>query len=183
MLGLDDQHMMKSITWRIIAPIVIVLFLFIWLQASFQSFVVEGVSMEPGLEGGQVILINKAAYWFGSPQRGDIIVFRAPQDPDRVFVKRVIGLPGEEVEIENGTVYIDGKPLPEPDFIIEDHSDYGPVNVTSGHYFVLGDNRDRSSDSRDGWTVPEGDIIGKAWLSVWPLSDWGLAPNYALEVE
>jgi len=182
MLDLANQHT-KSIIWRIIAPIVIVLFLFLWLQASFQSFVVEGISMEPGLQGGQVILINKAAYWFGSPQRGDIIVFRAPQDPDRVFVKRVIGLTGEEVKIEKGKVYIDGELLLEQDLITEDSSDYGPVNVTSGHYFVLGDNRDHSSDSRNGWTVPEGDIIGKAWLSVWPLSDWGLAPNYALEVE
>ncbi len=182
MLDLADQHT-KSIIWRIIAPIVIVLFLFIWLQASFQSFVVEGISMEPGLQGGQVILINKAAYWFGSPQRGDIIVFHSPQDPDRVFVKRVIGLPGETVKIEKGKVYIDGKLLLEPDSIIEDSRDYGPVNVPPGHYFVLGDNRSNSSDSRNGWTVPEGDIIGKAWLSVWPLSDWGLAPNYALEFE
>jgi signal peptidase I len=182
MVDLADKHT-KSITWQIIAPIVIVLFVFFWLQASFQSFVVEGVSMEPGLHGGQVLLINKAAYWFGSPHRGDVIVFRAPQDHDRVFVKRVIGLPGEEVKIENGKVYIDGEPLPEPDFIVEDHSDYSPVNVTSGHYFVLGDNRDQSSDSRQWGMVPEGDIIGKAWLSVWPLSDWGLAPNYALKVE
>jgi signal peptidase I len=182
MLDLANRHT-KSMTWRIIAPIVIVLFLFIWLQVAFQSFVVEGVSMEPGLEGGQVILINKAAYWFGSPQRGDIIVFRAPKDPDRVFVKRVIGLPGEEVRIANGTVYINNERLLEPDFIHEDRDFYGPVTVPAGHYFVLGDNRSNSSDSRKGWTVPEGDIIGKAWLSVWPLSDWGLAPNYALEVE
>jgi signal peptidase I len=185
MLDSVDQDTRLTI-WKIIAPIVIVLVLFLWFQAVFQSVVVNGASMETNLDQGQVVLINKAAYWFGGPKRGDIIVFRAPEGArleGESYIKRVIGLPGETVEIKNGDVYINGALLLEPDSIVKDHSYYGPVNVTSGHYFVLGDNRGNSEDSRHNWTVPRGNIIGKAWLSIWPLSKWGFAPNYSLEVE
>jgi signal peptidase I len=185
MLDSVDQDTRLTI-WKIIAPIVIVLVLFLWFQAVFQSVVVNGASMETNLDQGQVVLINKAAYWFGGPKRGDIIVFRAPEGArleGESYIKRVIGLPGENVTITNGYVYINGALLLEPDSILKDHSSYPPKIVPEGHYYVLGDNRGNSEDSRHNWTVPRGNIIGKAWLSIWPLSKWGFAPNYSLELE
>jgi signal peptidase I len=173
MLKLAD-HDMKSTIWWIIAPIIIILLLLIWFQAAFQSFVVQGISMENSLQGGQVILVNKAAYWFGSPQRGDIVVFLSPA-LDRAVIHRIVALPGEEVKVEDGKVYINGSPTPldEP-YAHGDGASYGPALVPEGEYFILGDNRDNTSYEM----VPRGNIIGKAWFSIWPLSDWGFAPNY-----
>lgn len=180
MFDLTDSRT-KATAWKIAALIILVLFVFFGIRAVVQSFVVEGPSMEPGLHGGQFILVNKAAYWFGSPQRGDIVVFKAPPAPSRIFIKRVIALPGDTVRIEDGQIYIDGELLPEPSSILEDSSDYGPVAIPPDYYFVLGDNRNHSDDSRDWGLLPRGNIIGKAWLSIWPLSEWGFVPNYSLE--
>ncbi len=171
----------KSTLWHIIAPILIGLCVFFAIRLVAQSFVVVDISMEPNLHDGQFLLVSKTAYWFGSPQRGDIIVFHLPDNPSRIFVKRVIGLPTQTVEIQNGQVFINGDLIQEPEAIRRDNSNYGPKFIPPGQYFVLGDNRHLSSDSRSWGTVPEGNIIGKAWLSIWPLSEWGLAPNFSLE--
>ncbi len=137
--------------------------------------------MEPGLEEGQRILVNSVVYHFHKPERGDVIVFNPPFESEGPFIKRIIGLPGESVEIKQGTVYIHGKgevfPLNEP-YIKEP-----PINSFNGgiipedEYFVLGDNRNNSGDSRGGWTVKRKDIIGKAWLEIWPPNKWGLIAN------
>ena len=183
MVDLADQDT-KSITWRIIAPVIIILFLFLWFQAVFQSFVVEGISMEPGLQGGQVILVNKAAYWFGSPKRGDIVVYRSPLTDNKIIIHRIVAMPEEWVKVNNGIVYISDNgtggwvKLNEP-YAQGDSISYGPAPVPEGKYFILGDNRDNTRCE----IVPRDNIIGKAWLSIWPLSDWGFAPNYSPEVE
>lgn len=183
MVDLADQDTKPAI-WAIIVPLIIILFLFLWFQAVFQSFVVEGISMEPSLHGGQVILVNKAAYWFGSPQRGHIVVYRSPSIENKIIIHRIVAMPEEWVKVNDGAVYISENgtggwvKLKEP--YAQGHSiSYGPAQVPQGYYFILGDNRDNTSCEM----VPRGNIIGKAWLSIWPLSDWGFAPNYSPQPE
>ena len=142
-----------------------------------ESFLVDGISMEPTLHDGERLLVDKLTYRWHPPERFDIVVFRYPLDPSRDFVKRVIGLPGETVSIREGRVYVDGRPLEEP-YLKEPGVDfYPPTTVPPGHVFVLGDNRPHSDDSRSGWTVPLRDVIGRAWLVYWPPSEAGLVPH------
>lgn len=139
--------------------------------------------MEPDFHNGQYLLVNKISYHFGSPNRGDVIIFRYPLDTEKIYIKRVIGLPGEIVEIKNGQIYINDKRLDEPDELdeidYERNANYGPVQVPEDSYFVLGDNRPDSSDSRGGWYVPAENIVGKVWLCYWPPGEWGLSPAYS----
>jgi signal peptidase I len=142
--------------------------------------------MEPSIQIDQRILISKVGYYFHEPERGDIITFYQHGNREAVpFIKRIIGLPGESVEIKQGIVYIhkiDGNvlPLDEP-YIKEAPSEpFKGDTIPENEYFVLGDNRNNSGDSRIGWTVKREDIIGKAWLSIWPPGEWGLAPNYSI---
>jgi len=140
--------------------------------------------MEPNLHTGERVLVIKASYWFGEPQRGDVIIFDSPQDQSRTLIKRVIALPGEMVEIKDGTVYItdvngDTISLDEP-YINEDpHYTYSPQTVPEGEYFVLGDNRNHSTDSHIWGTLPDENVIGRAWLIYWPFSDWQLISGYS----
>jgi len=163
------------------------LVIFFIIQSMIQSSVVLYSSMEPNLYEGQRIIISKTAYWFGEPQRGDIIVFPSPNNPDEEYIKRIIGLPGEKVEMKDGIVYIhqaDGTilTLDETDYITSPDMDYFMSDtIPDEEYFVMGDNRNNSEDSRYGWTVPRGDIVGKAWLSLWPLSEWGLVANHSFQ--
>jgi len=154
---------------------------FVVSRTAIQSFVVIGASMEPSFEEGQRLLINKAIYHFREPQRGDVIVFRPPHNQRADYIKRIIALPGDTVEIKEGAVYVNGSELYEP--YIEGPPRYtlGEEIVPANNYFVLGDNRNNSNDSHNNWTVKRRDIIGKAWLSIWPPSEWGLAPNYPLQ--
>lgn len=134
--------------------------------------------MYPSLENGQQLIVSRVAYYVHAPQRGDILTLNPPVKSTRPFVKRVIGLPGETVDIKKGKVYIDGVLLDEP--YIEESFTYSMAAVTipEGEYFVLGDNRDISEDSHIFGPISRKSIIGKAWLSVWPFDRFGLAPNY-----
>jgi len=140
--------------------------------------------MEPSFEDGQRLLINKAVYHFHEPERGDVIVFHPPHNQQAEYIKRIIGLPSESIEIKQGTVYIykndEVFSLDEQAYIQDPPNYTFPQKETPGNnYFVLGDNRDNSNDSHTGWTVPSEDIIGKAWLSIWPPDKWGIIPNYS----
>ena len=152
------------------------------------SEVVTG-SMEPTLQIGQRLIISKVAYVSHEPEKGDIIVFHPTTNPQNGdFIKRIIGLPGESVEIRQGTVYIheedgDVVPLDEPYITEAARRPFDGEVIPEDEYFVMGDNRNNSSDSRTGWTVPRQNIVGKAWLSIWPPSEWGLAPNHSFEEE
>ena len=135
------------------------------------------------LHDGQQIVVNRVVYKLHEPERGDIIVFYPPDNGKEEYIKRIIGLPGESVEIKNGVVYIHKKsgavmPLTEHYVTNLARSDFEGEKIPATEYFVLGDNRNNSSDSRTGWTVPFPNIIGKAWISVWPPSSWGLVVNY-----
>jgi signal peptidase I len=141
----------------------------------YQPVQVEGTSMLPLLKNHERIVVNRIAYHVESIHRGDIIVFHYPLDPAQSFIKRVIGLPGDLVSIRNGQVYVNGQLLREP-YVMPaylDQETYAPVHVAPGHYYVLGDHRDFSSDSRMWGTVARKYIYGKAVFAYWPLSDVG----------
>jgi signal peptidase I len=134
-----------------------------------QAFYIPSGSMEPTLMIDDRILVAKFAYRLGSPHRGDVIVFRYPLNPQRDFVKRVIGLPGDRARLRDGVVYIGNQAISEKSYTIKpDFGNYGPVTVPPNHYFVLGDNRNNSEDSRFFGYVPRGNIIGKAVFIYWP---------------
>ncbi len=142
--------------------------LYIALNAITARIRVEGYSMVPTLQGGEFVLVYRLAYRFGrQPHRGDIIVFRPNDNGLGDYIKRVVGLPGEEVLIQNGTVYINNRPLEEP-YILERPRYNGYWLVPPGHVFVLGDNRNHSTDSHVLGPVPLERVIGQAVLVYWP---------------
>jgi signal peptidase I len=153
------------------------------LRLATAEFHVDGQSMEPTLHNQEFIVVNKTAYLFQSPARGDIVVFRYPRDLDIDYIKRIIAIPGDIVSIIGHTVVVNGNILHEP-YLNKSlgESPYPPMLkriVAPNNYFVLGDNRDESSDSRYWGYLPREDIIGKALLIYWPLTtnNVGLLPN------
>ena len=159
------------------------------LQAVVQKFIVDGHSMDNTLQNGQQFMVNKVVYNLHEPERGDIIVFHPPTEVDTDdYIKRIIGLPGETIFINEGTVYIidtEGTvtELEEPYIELESNRSLAAVTIPEGEYFVMGDNRGNSADSRNGWTLERENIIGKAWVTIWPPSLWGLIPNHDYEEE
>lgn len=171
---------MNTFIKDILIPFLIAVLIYCGFQATMEQYIIHQTSMLPNLVEGQRLFINKLAYLWSKPDRGDIIIFHEPGAPKGIpLIKRIIGLPGEEVEVKSGAVYIDGIVLNEPYIREAPAYRYTLLEVPEGHYFVLGDNRNVSRDSRFGWTVAGDDIIGKALFSVWPPGEWGLAPNYA----
>ena len=172
---------MRTFLIEVLGTLVAGIIIFIVFTLTVQYNVVQMSSMEPNLHEGQRLLVSKIAYNFGEPERGDIIVFPPPHlNSDKDYIKRIIGLPGETLQIVAGVVYVNDVPLEEPYITNPGNSSMAKTTVPAGEYFVLGDNRTNSTDSRTGWTVPLDSIVGKAWLSIWPMEDWGLAPNYKL---
>jgi signal peptidase I len=132
--------------------------------------------MEPNFETGQRLIANKIIYRFDNIDRGDVVILRPPTGVNVDYIKRVIGLPGETVEIKIGRVYIDGAPLSEPYVLEVPRYTMKKLQVSQGYYFVLGDNRNNSNDSHIWGPLPEKNIIGKVWLSIWPPDDWQVNP-------
>jgi len=151
---------------EILIILLIFLVVFTVVQLSLQSFRVDGPSMEPTFEDGQFLMINKVTYRFQSPHRGDVIVFWPPFHSDYPFIKRVVGLPGELVEIRNGKIFIDGV-LYEEEPTMQVTPRTTSVLVPEDSYFVLGDNRDDSRDSRFWGSVPRDNLKGKAVFVYW----------------
>ncbi len=171
---------MKGFLKELFITLGLALVIFLLLQTTIQSSIVLGSSMEPGLEDGQRLIINKAVYHFRDPARGDVIILHPPIEPQKEYVKRVIGIPGDTIEVRNGVVYINGSPLYEPYIKETPRNNFSPFTVPENNYFVMGDNRNNSNDSRTGWTVTSDNIIGEAWLRIWPLSKWGTVQSYNL---
>ncbi|HEX76394.1 MAG TPA: signal peptidase I [Dehalococcoidia bacterium] len=166
----------------IIIIIVIAVAIFALLQATVGSYKVYGLCMLPNIHHGEYIIVNKASYFFRSPQRGEVIVLHSPRDSNSALIKRIIALPGDTVEINSNTVFVNGTPLVEP-YILEPPDYVFPSQkIPTDHYFVLGDNRNNSADSHTGWTVPLEDIVGKAWLTYWPPPKWRTIKHYTLNV-
>ena len=139
-----------------------------------QATQVHGQSMEPTLHSDQRLVVEKVSYRFHGPRRGDIVVLKSPQQDSELLIKRVVGLPGEAVEIRQGRVYINGQELDEPYLERFMGGNWGPILVPPLHVFVLGDNRGFSNDSRAFDSVPIKNIIGRAWVSYWPPDELGV---------
>jgi signal peptidase I len=140
-------------------------------------FRVESISMEPNLEPGQYVLVDKVSYLFIPPQRGDVVVFQYPLATEKDYIKRIIGLPGEVVTIANGVVSVNGQPLEEP-YIAAPPNYASTWTLGPDQYFVLGDNRNSSSDSHVWGPLEREYLIGKTLLIYWPPPVWGLLPHY-----
>lgn len=177
---------------EVVETLLLAALIFFLVRLVVLNFRVDGESMLPNLEDGQMLLVNRNAYQFfdvgggryypfDPPERGDVVVFEPPTGSDKPYIKRIIGLPGEEVTFGDGNVFVDGELLPE-DYIEERtrcgaRSDNCDVIVPEGYVYVLGDHRNNSSDSRVFGLVPVENVVGKAWLAYWPLSDVGFVPH------
>lgn len=158
--------------------IVVAFIMALIIRAFFlQVFWIPSSSMEPTLDIKDRIVVNKVAYHFRSPKRLEIVVFRQVNSSDnqkRDLIKRVIGLPGETLLIKDGKISINGQPLVETHLMNEDFANFGPVTVPPDSYFVMGDNRPASADSRYWGFLPKANLIGPAFLRLWPLTRLGL---------
>jgi signal peptidase I len=164
-------HFLREILETVLPAILIALLINVFVG---QATRVEGQSMEPSLHTDQRLVVEKVSYRFHGPQRFDVVVLRVPGQGDELLIKRVVGLPGETVEIRDGEVYINGQVLDESFLNVETRPGrHGRVVVPPLHVYVLGDNRDHSNDSRSFGPVPIDNIVGRAWISYWPLGDLG----------
>ena len=153
--------------------------LFLIVNLATARIRVDGSSMEPSLHDGELVVVNRLAYRWSDLTRGDIIVFNFPFDPDRRFIKRLIGLPGDRIMIQEGRLYINDAPVEEP-YIAAPPLYRGTWTVGPDEVFVLGDNRNNSSDSQNWGMLPINEIIGKAVAVYWPVADVGVIPHYSL---
>ena len=173
-----SSQSLKQFLVDLLETIVLAVVLFFAINAVSARVRVDGFSMLPTLQDGEYVLVNRMAYRNDLPVRGDIIVFVSPQSPDLDLIKRVIGLPGDTVKISNGKVQVNGQMLDEP-YIAAAPIYNGEWNVPEGNLFVLGDNRNDSSDSHAWGLLPLENVIGKAVLIYWPIPEW----NFIQHVE
>jgi signal peptidase I len=163
----------------ILETLVLSVLLFVSINIISARIRVDGDSMMPTMISGEYVAVNRLSYKLGSPQIGDIIVFHFPRDPKEEYIKRVVGLPGDVIEVMNGSVYVNGQPLDE-NYLNVKMNYTGKWEVSADQLFVLGDNRNNSSDSHDWGTVPMDYVVGKAVLVYWPPPAWGLIDHVPL---
>ncbi|NLA57291.1 MAG: signal peptidase I [Firmicutes bacterium] len=168
-----EKSALREYLEAFVIAVVLALFIITFIA---QSFIVQGRSMEPTLFDGERLLVDKLTYRFRPPRAGEIVVFRYPADPSRKFIKRIIGVPGDEIMIRDTVVYVNGKPLKEDYITAPTYGDWGPRKVPRNSYFVLGDNRNNSDDSRfpDVGFVGRELIMGRAVARYWPLPAIGI---------
>lgn len=154
----------------------------------FQPHQVKGSSMLPNFHDGEYILTDKISYRLKEPKRGDVVIFRAPRNEEYDYIKRIVGLPGDTFKIENGKTFVNNNPLNEiylpSDYITlpgKFYKEGDAFAIPQDQYFVLGDNRSHSSDSREWGLVPKENIVGKAWLRYWPTNRFGVIPEVAFQ--
>jgi signal peptidase I len=170
----------KRFLLDILETVILAVVLYFGINAISARVRVDGLSMNPTLQHGEYVLVSRLAYKTGVPERGDIIVFSFPMDQKQDLIKRVIGLPGETIEIRSGEVLVNGAKLDEP-YIAQSPVYNGVWAVGEGQLFVLGDNRNDSKDSHQWGLLPIENVIGKALLIYWPPPDWKLI-NHTQEV-
>ena len=171
---------MKTFFREIVITAILALAVFFFLRVTVDTVIVIGISMEPSFYNEQRLLINKITYRLHEPERGDVIVFQPANNQEGDYIKRIIALPNDTVEIKEEAVYINGEKLNEPYIKSPPSYTIKEQKIPENSYFVLGDNRNHSNDSHNGWVVPHQNIVGKVWLSIWPPAEWGLVPNYFL---
>jgi signal peptidase I len=166
-----------SFFWEVAKIVIIALLIVIPIRSFiFQPFFVRGQSMEPSFENGDYLIIDEISYYFNEPQRGEVVVFKYPKDPSQRYIKRIVGLSGETKEIKSGQVLIynqeGSRILDESDYLVSSVQTPGDTKITlsEDEYFVLGDNRYASSDSRRWGALPRENIIGRVFARAWPLT-------------
>ena len=169
-----DRSSFRRFVFDLLETIILSVLLFLAIDAVSARIRVDGISMKPTLKDGEFVLINKlAGEKIGEPRLGDVIVFHYPHDPQQEYIKRIVGLPGDSINIMQGVVYVNGVALVEP--YIQDQPDYqSQWQVPDGQLFVLGDNRNNSSDSHRWGAVPLDLVVGKALFVYWPPQEWGM---------
>ena len=168
----------RSALREIVETVLLAVIVFLALNTATGRFQVRGSSMQPALQNGQYLVISKLTYWIHPPERGDVIVFHPPINPAEDYIKRIVGLPGEQIQIQGGEVWVDSVRLDEV-YITNPTSYSGSWNLEEDEYFVLGDNRGNSSDSHTWGVLPEENVAGKAWISYWPPKEWGLVTHHS----
>jgi signal peptidase I len=168
-----------SVLRDVLEVLMVIVSIYTTVNLASARAIVEGGSMLPNFDTGQLIIVNRIAYFYSKPERGDVIVLHNPRNAAEDYIKRVIGLPGETVQISGGYVYVDGKQLYEPYLDMENfcYTCEGTWLLGADEYFVLGDNRRNSTDSHIFGAVKQDVIIGKAWLRYWPTNSLGLIPH------
>ncbi len=172
----SDENKSSNSVWEFIKVVAISLLIVIPIRTYVaQPFIVEGSSMEPNYHNGEYLIIDELSYAFRAPERGEVVVFRYPLMPSEFFIKRLIGLPGETIEIRNNKIFVNNEPIDE--LYLPNNFQTGPDNIvklSGNQYFVMGDNRAASSDSRIWGTLPRKNITGKVLLRLWPLTRIGI---------
>lgn len=161
----------KRFILDIVETLVLAVILFVGINLVSARVRVDGFSMRPTLEDGEFVLVSKLSYALGDFQRGDIVVFHFPLNPQEELVKRIIGLPGDTISVRDNQVYVNGQQLNET-YIAQAPLYSGEWTVTEGQLFVLGDNRNNSNDSKDWGLLPQENVVGKAVLIYWPPPLW-----------
>ena len=172
-----SQTPSSSLFREIVETLLLTIIIFVVVNTLTGRYRIDGSSMEPNLHDGEYVIVNRIVYRLSSPQRGDVIVFQ--REGTREFIKRIIGVPGDTVQVQGGRVLVNGAAIEEP--YIAQPSAYSMESRQIGpdEYFVLGDNRNNSSDSHTWGTIVRSAIDGKAWVTYWPPKDWGIVPHYA----
>jgi signal peptidase I len=186
--------------WELVQILVLALLMVMVIRNFIHNYRIDGISMEPNFHDGQFLIVNRFAYCPGihieipvinqslfdktwcvrTPNRGDVVIFEYPRDPSRDFIKRVIGLPGETVEVIAGQVFVNGILAPEPFGPNPGSYNAAPLTVGPDEVYVMGDNRNNSSDSHLWGPLKLDNVIGKALVSYWPPSEWAIVPQYNL---
>ena len=175
-IAIDTQPAKKTrpawvvFAFELLQTIVMALVLYFLIDSVVARVRVDNISMQPTLQPGNFILVNKLAYRLDEPDYGDVVIFHYPLNPQEDYIKRIIGLPGDTVRVEDGIVIVDGQPLRES-YISDEPMYSNEWQVPEGHIFVLGDNRNQSSDSHSWGYVPMENVIGKALVVYWPLDE------------
>lgn len=174
----SQRRALLSFVGEVAETILLAFILFLLIRTALQTYRVDGSSMEPNFYDGQFLVVDKVTPRLFPLRRGDVVVFHYPNDPSRDYIKRVIALPGEEVEVRAGEVYINGRRLDEPYETYPSQYSWGPALVGEGQLFVLGDNRGHSSDSHTWGMLDRRQVVGRAWIRYWPPEHWGIIPRY-----
>jgi len=167
----------SSLFREIVETLLLTVVIFVLVNTVTGRFRIDGSSMEPNLHDGEYVIVNRISYRLHQPDRGDVIVFK--KEGSREFIKRIVGLPGDTVQVQGARVIVNGTPLTEPYIAQPPAYTMEPRKIAPNEYFVLGDNRNNSSDSHNWGTVPLSVIDGKAWVTYWPPKNWGVVPHYS----